>query len=128
MCELKKVDSVESSLHFQLSSQTEGQVKTPLGLLHLNLNADPNEPKSTLTIEFTHSELLSFYQALEDIQDQLDNIMWIMYYQNKITMIFLIRVISAAASLIQKLWIKFQVSRNEALEHVILDKTTYFIM
>lgn len=109
MCELKKVDSVESSLHFQLSSQTEGQVKTPLGLLHLNLNVDPNEPKSTLTIEFTHSELLSFYQILENIQDQLDNIMWIMYYQNKITIIFLIRVISAAASLIQKLWIKFQV-------------------
>jgi len=69
-----QVDGVESSLHLQLSSQVEGQVKTPLGLLHLSLNGGPNEPKSTLSLEFTHSELSSFYQTLEEIQDQLDNI------------------------------------------------------
>ena len=71
----KKVHGVESSLHFQLSSQTGGQAKTPLGLLHLNLNAGPDKLKSTLSMEFSQSELLSFYHTLEQIQDQLDNIM-----------------------------------------------------
>lgn len=84
MSNLKKVDGVESSLHLQLSSQVEGQVKTPLGLLHLSLNGGPNEPKSTLSLEFTHSELSSFYQTLEEIQDQLDNITWNIKDQNTI--------------------------------------------
>jgi len=70
-----QVHGVESSIHFQLSSQTGGQAKTPLGLLHLNLNAGPDKLKSTLSMEFSQSELLSFYHTLEQIQDQLDNIM-----------------------------------------------------
>ena len=70
------MESVESSVNCQLSSLSGGRVKKPVGLIHLNLMVDSGtkESSTTLSLEFTKEELTSFYETLETIQNQLDNI------------------------------------------------------
>ncbi|EFX74302.1 hypothetical protein DAPPUDRAFT_307389 [Daphnia pulex] len=88
-CSLLKVESVESSMHYVLSSHTGGHTKVPVAILHLNVNESDvtgdgkpsssyslnNKCKSTISLEFTQQELLSFYQILETVQSNLDELM-----------------------------------------------------
>lgn len=63
--------SVESSFHQQMSSY-RGPNKTLKGLFHFRLNTDGSE--SCLTLEFSKEDLFSFYETLEVIQNNLDQI------------------------------------------------------
>ena len=62
---------MESSVHYRLSSLSEGCTKTPIGLIHLN---SATEPLHSLSLEFTQEELFNFHQVLENIQNKLDQI------------------------------------------------------
>ena len=75
-------------MHCVLSSHTGGHTKVPLVILHFNLNGSDvtsdmrpsssyslnNKCKSTISLEFTQQELFSFYQMLETVQSNLDEL------------------------------------------------------
>ena len=78
-------------MHYVLSSRTGGHTKIPLAILHFNVTGSDvglasdmkpsslyslnNKCKSTISLEFTQQELVKFYQMLETVQSNLDELM-----------------------------------------------------
>lgn len=88
-CSHLKVEHIESSIHYSLSSLKGGHTEIPLALVHFNLNGGnitkktandrPRSPnnscKPTLSLEFNREELAEFYQMLETVQSHLDELL-----------------------------------------------------
>ncbi|XP_054714281.1 COMM domain-containing protein 10-like [Uloborus diversus] len=66
----KQLTDVNWEIHLQLAQSSVSKLKTPVGLIELNLKSDEENEK--LAMEFSHEELYAFYDQLETIQSQLD--------------------------------------------------------
>lgn len=68
----KQLDSVDWHMGIQLSQDSRTEVKNTTALFHLNLLNNSSQKGEKIDLEFTHEELLAFYEKLEVLQTQLD--------------------------------------------------------
>jgi len=68
----KQLDSVDWHMGIQLSQDSRTEVKNTTALFHLNLLNNSTQKGEKIDLEFTHEELLAFYEKLEVLQTQLD--------------------------------------------------------
>ncbi|KJE89994.1 mDRWMS2 [Capsaspora owczarzaki ATCC 30864] len=71
-----KVDAVNWSLHLQMAQASAAKVKATSAILELQVAHDstPKRPTERIHVEFSHDELFAFYNNLEIIQEQLDQL------------------------------------------------------
>eukprot|EP01104_Vermistella_antarctica_P003855 TRINITY_DN1419_c0_g5_i1.p1 TRINITY_DN1419_c0_g5~~TRINITY_DN1419_c0_g5_i1.p1 ORF type:complete len:210 (-),score=56.82 TRINITY_DN1419_c0_g5_i1:133-762(-) len=76
----QKLGDVSWQLHLKIGQGSLSRVKEPIALFQLGLDNtdvtgdDKTKKRDQVTVEFTHEQLLSFYDQLETIQTQLDNV------------------------------------------------------
>lgn len=68
----KQLDSVDWHLGIQLSQDNKTEQKHTTSLFHFNLLDNSSQMIEKVDLEFTHEELLEFYEKLEVLQGQLD--------------------------------------------------------
>ena len=68
----KQLSRVDWHMGIQLSQDTKTEQKKTNALLHLNLLNNATQKYEKVDLEFTHEELLKFYEKLEVLQMQLD--------------------------------------------------------
>jgi len=72
-----ELNSVGWRMDLQISQSTLNRLKLPVAIMDLNLKSSSASSKianESLTLEFTHDELYDFFNKLELIQEQLDNL------------------------------------------------------
>merc|ERR1712137_6232 len=73
----KVLDTIKYQLHLQMAQSNLSRLKEPTALFEISLDStDPENgvPAEKVRIEFTHDQLFEFYQQLERIQSQLDQL------------------------------------------------------
>jgi len=70
----KQLDSVAWQLNLQMAQANKTKMKIPSAVVELGLKNASTNAKERLQLEFTHEELYDFFQQLEDVQTQLDNL------------------------------------------------------
>ncbi|KAJ8380978.1 hypothetical protein SKAU_G00017560 [Synaphobranchus kaupii] len=70
----KKLEHVGWQLNLQMAQSTRAKLKSPHAVLELGIGSEEAENTDKLFVEFSHQELLEFYNKLETIQAQLDSL------------------------------------------------------
>ncbi|XP_034780625.2 COMM domain-containing protein 10-like isoform X1 [Acipenser ruthenus] len=70
----KKLESVGWQLSLQMAQSTQAKMKSPCAVLELGVRSEDSENSEKMFVEFSHEELLDFYNKLETIQAQLDSL------------------------------------------------------
>ncbi|XP_012942446.1 COMM domain-containing protein 10 [Aplysia californica] len=70
----KQLDSVNWRLNLQMAQGSQSKMKLPNALFQLGVKDEDSGKMENIKLEFTHDELYQFYNQLETIQKQLDNI------------------------------------------------------
>lgn len=70
-----KLDRVSWQLNLQMARSDESRLKAPHAVLNLGLRAeDHSERLQDVFLEFSHQDLLEFYNQMETVQTQLDSL------------------------------------------------------
>ncbi|XP_066567399.1 COMM domain-containing protein 10 [Amia ocellicauda] len=70
----KKLETVGWQLNLQMAQSTQAKMKSPHAVLELGVKNEDSENTEKVFVEFSHEELLEFYNKLEIIQAQLDSL------------------------------------------------------
>lgn len=71
----KKLEHVGWQLNLQMGQSSQAKLKAPHAVLDLGIREeDESEHLQNVFVEFSHQELLEFYNKLETIQAQLDSL------------------------------------------------------
>uniref|UniRef100_A0A8K9XMR2 COMM domain containing 10 n=1 Tax=Oncorhynchus mykiss TaxID=8022 RepID=A0A8K9XMR2_ONCMY len=71
----KKLEHVGWQLNLQMAKSTQAKLKDPHAVLELGVrNEDSESVVEKVFVEFSHQELLQFYNQLETVQAQLDSL------------------------------------------------------
>lgn len=70
----KKLENVGWQLNLQMAQSSQAKLKTPSAVLQLGLRSEDSEARENVFVEFSHEELLEFYNKLEVVQGQLDSL------------------------------------------------------
>ncbi|KAM8864924.1 COMM domain-containing protein 10 isoform 2-T2 [Synchiropus picturatus] len=70
----KKLEYVGWQLNLQMAQSSQARLKAPSAVLQLGLRKEDSEVQENVFVEFTHPELLDFYNKLEIVQGQLDSL------------------------------------------------------
>ncbi|KAM9811056.1 COMM domain-containing protein 10 [Neosynchiropus ocellatus] len=70
----KKLEYVGWQLNLQMAQSSQARLKSPSAILQLGLRKEDSEVQENVFVEFTHPELLDFYNKLEIVQGQLDSL------------------------------------------------------
>ncbi|XP_034026525.1 COMM domain-containing protein 10 [Thalassophryne amazonica] len=70
----KKLDYVGWQLNLQMAKSSQHRLKAPSAVLQLGLHNEHSESQENVFVEFSHQELLDFYNKLEIVQSQLDSL------------------------------------------------------
>ncbi|XP_035236051.1 COMM domain-containing protein 10 [Anguilla anguilla] len=70
----KKLEHVGWQLDLQMAQSSQAKLKSPHAVLELGIGGEEAENAEKLFVEFSHQELLQFYNKLETIQGQLDSL------------------------------------------------------
>ncbi|KAK6312764.1 COMM domain-containing protein 10 [Coregonus clupeaformis] len=71
----KKLEHVGWQLNLQMAKSTQAKLKEPHAVLELGVrNEDSESVVENVFVEFSHQELLQFYNKLEMVQAQLDSL------------------------------------------------------
>ncbi|KAJ8401626.1 hypothetical protein AAFF_G00379430 [Aldrovandia affinis] len=71
----KKLEHVGWQLNLQMAQSTQAKLKSPQAVLELGISSSEEaESAEKLFVEFSHQELLEFYNKLETVQAQLDSL------------------------------------------------------
>lgn len=70
----KKLEQVGWQLNLQMASSSQAKLKNPSAVLELGLSNQDSETQEKVFVEFSHQELLDFYNKLEVVQGQLDSL------------------------------------------------------
>ncbi|XP_053726903.1 COMM domain-containing protein 10 [Synchiropus splendidus] len=70
----KKLEYVGWQLNLQMAQSSQARLKSPSAVLQLGLRKEDSEVQENVFVEFTHPELLDFYNKLEIVQGQLDSL------------------------------------------------------
>ncbi|KAI1900241.1 hypothetical protein AGOR_G00047970 [Albula goreensis] len=70
----KKLEHVGWQLKLQMAQSTQARLKSPHAVLELGIGSEEAESTEKLFVEFSHQELLEFYNKLETVQAQLDSL------------------------------------------------------
>ena len=75
-CPVQVLSSTNWSVHVNVASNATASGRDVYGVVELGLGdpANPDAPSEPLLTEFTHDELYEFFQKLETIQEQLDEL------------------------------------------------------
>jgi len=68
------VDSVGWRLHLKLAQNGGKEFKEPRAIFEIGIKNTDDKENKKLQVEFDHQELFKFFNDLEVIQDQLDNL------------------------------------------------------
>ncbi|XP_029916959.1 COMM domain-containing protein 10 isoform X1 [Myripristis murdjan] len=71
---LKKLEYVGWQLNLQMAQSSQAKLKAPSAVLQLGLRKEDSEVQENVFVEFSHQELLEFYNKLEIVQGQLDSL------------------------------------------------------
>ncbi|XP_067270717.1 COMM domain-containing protein 10 [Pseudorasbora parva] len=69
----QKLDQVSWQLSLQMARSDQSRLKDPHAVLNLGLRAE-DERLQDVSVEFSHQDLLDFYNQMERIQTQLDSL------------------------------------------------------
>lgn len=70
----KKLEYVGWQLNLQMAQSSQARLKSPSAILQLGLRKEDSEVQENVFVEFSHTELLDFYNKLEIVQGQLDSL------------------------------------------------------
>ncbi|XP_036383075.1 COMM domain-containing protein 10 [Megalops cyprinoides] len=70
----KKLEHVGWQLNLQMGQSMQAKLKAPHAVLELGVGGEDGEHAEKLFVEFSHQELLEFYNKLEMVQAQLDSL------------------------------------------------------
>lgn len=70
----KKLEFVGWQLNLLMAQSSQTKMKDPSAVLQLGLRSEDSEAQENVFVEFTHQELLEFYNKLEVVQGQLDSL------------------------------------------------------
>ncbi|XP_065944582.1 COMM domain-containing protein 10 [Magallana gigas] len=70
----KRLEEINWRLNLQMAQSNKSKMKLPNAMFELKINDEDSEAKEKIRFEMTHDELYSFYNQLETIQKQLDNL------------------------------------------------------
>uniref|UniRef100_A0AAY4DQJ3 COMM domain-containing protein n=2 Tax=Denticeps clupeoides TaxID=299321 RepID=A0AAY4DQJ3_9TELE len=70
----KKLEHVGWQMSLELGQSSQAKLKAPHAVLQLGISGDDAEGQENVFVEFSHQELLDFYNKLETIQAQLDSL------------------------------------------------------
>ncbi|XP_048735076.1 COMM domain-containing protein 10-like isoform X2 [Ostrea edulis] len=70
----KHLEEVNWRLNLQMAQSSKTKMKLPNAMFELAVRDDDSENKEKIRFEMTHDELYTFYNQLETIQKQLDNL------------------------------------------------------
>ncbi|XP_059910497.1 COMM domain-containing protein 10 isoform X1 [Gadus macrocephalus] len=70
----KKLEHIGWQLNLQMAQSSQAKLKDPSAVLQLGLRAEDSEAQENIFVEFSHQELLEFYNKLEIVQGQLDSL------------------------------------------------------
>ncbi|XP_062310939.1 COMM domain-containing protein 10 [Osmerus eperlanus] len=70
----KKLEQVGWQLNLQMAQSRQAKLKAPHVILELGLSTEASEGVEKVFVEFSHQELLDFYNKLETVQTQLDSL------------------------------------------------------
>ncbi|KAM6954723.1 COMM domain-containing protein 10 [Aplochiton taeniatus] len=68
------LEQVGWQLNLQMASSGQAKLKNPSAVLELGLKNQDSETQEKVFVEFSHQELLDFYNKLEMVQGQLDSL------------------------------------------------------
>jgi len=69
------LDDVQWRLHLKLGESEKEKILTPTSFFQFSLTDPKGENEEDFTLEFDHDELYSFFNYMEDIQQQLDDLL-----------------------------------------------------
>ncbi|KAM4819498.1 COMM domain-containing protein 10 [Thomomys bottae] len=67
-----KLETVGWQLNLQMAHSAQAKLKSPQAVLQLGVRSEDSKELDKVLVEFSHKELLDFYNKLETIQAQLD--------------------------------------------------------
>ncbi|XP_030049372.1 COMM domain-containing protein 10 isoform X2 [Microcaecilia unicolor] len=70
----KKLETTSWQLNLQMAQSTQAKMKSPRAVLKLGISNEDSKNLENVFVEFSHEELLEFYNKLETIQAQLDSL------------------------------------------------------
>ncbi|XP_022329094.1 COMM domain-containing protein 10-like [Crassostrea virginica] len=70
----RRLEEIKWRLNLQMAQSNKSKMKLPNAMFELQVNNEDSEDKEKVRFEMTHEELYSFYNQLETIQKQLDNL------------------------------------------------------
>lgn len=70
----KKLEHVGWQLNLQMAQSSQAKLKDPSAVLQLGLRTESSEAQENIFVEFSHREMLQFYNKLEIVQGQLDSL------------------------------------------------------
>ncbi|KAL0979804.1 hypothetical protein UPYG_G00189940 [Umbra pygmaea] len=70
----KKLEHIGWELNLQMARSTHAKLKEPHAVLELGLRNEDSVRVDNVSLEFSHQQLLEFYNKLETVQAQLDSL------------------------------------------------------
>ncbi|XP_018613934.1 COMM domain-containing protein 10 [Scleropages formosus] len=70
----RKLEHVGWQLNLQMGQATQAKLKAPSAVLEFGVSSENSECPQKLFVQFSHQELLEFYNKLEVVQAQLDSL------------------------------------------------------
>ncbi|XP_069082772.1 COMM domain-containing protein 10 isoform X1 [Pleurodeles waltl] len=70
----KKLETTGWQLNLQMAQSTQAKMTSPRAVLELGVSSEDSKNLEKVDVEFTHAELLEFFNKLETIQAQLDSL------------------------------------------------------
>nr|XP_033784941.1 COMM domain-containing protein 10 isoform X1 [Geotrypetes seraphini] len=70
----QKLETTSWQLNLQMAQSTQAKMKSPRAVLKLGISNEDSKNLEKVFVEFSHGELLEFYNKLETIQAQLDSL------------------------------------------------------
>ncbi|XP_069481639.1 COMM domain-containing protein 10 isoform X2 [Ambystoma mexicanum] len=70
----KKLETTGWQLNLQMAQSTQAKMASPRAVLELGVSSEDSKNLEKVVAEFSHAELLEFFNKLETIQAQLDSL------------------------------------------------------
>lgn len=69
-----QLSDINWRLNLEMANMGRSKMKLPNAMFELKITQDDAQKKEKIHLEFSHDELYAFYNQLETIQKQLDNL------------------------------------------------------